>query len=302
MQAFDAAANGVQLAGTSLTYSHTCSGSQRKLYVGVSLDNDGTDKVSSVTYNGITMILTKKISANAETCYLFELNNPPTGANNIVITTSTTQDIRSCSSSYTGVAQTTSDNSTTNTGASVSTLLTTLTTYNDNCWMVSYCQNTAGVAPTGGANTTVRASSTSSAIGDSNGVITPPGNFSMTWNCSAGHGLNVVQASFAPFIIYAAWVMQPISQPYFPSLDLNQYIIKPTDPGTYFKTPPPPIAIASWIMNPISQPYFPPLPLNIFLLGPVNIGTYFKSLGWYKIRKKSDIWSKIIKPKITSDF
>ncbi len=54
MVTFDAASSGSVFAGTTITFSHTCSGSDRVLNVGASNNNPGT-AVTGVTYNGVAL-------------------------------------------------------------------------------------------------------------------------------------------------------------------------------------------------------------------------------------------------------
>ena len=98
--AFDAAATGVQTFGTGLTYSHTCTGTDRALFVMVA----ASQTVSSVTYGGVAMTL---ISGSGTGLVLAGLLNAASGANDIVITTAAPDPINAASASYTGVDQAT---------------------------------------------------------------------------------------------------------------------------------------------------------------------------------------------------
>lgn len=107
--AFDAAASG-NATGTSLAYSHTVSGSDRVLIVGVTLYSNSTQTVSTVTYNGVSMTLIPSCTAEANDLRVEQwyLVAPATGANNVVVTpTATTPAISSVAASFTGVDQST---------------------------------------------------------------------------------------------------------------------------------------------------------------------------------------------------
>ncbi len=199
--AFDSSSNGAALPGSSLTYSHTCSGANRILFVGVDVFNPNTDDVTSVTYGGLAMTQIIKTNISVQRDYLYYLVNPPTGANNIVITKSTSVSIRSCSASYTGVKQSSQpDASASNTAASPVTSITkAITTIADNCWVVSFVFNDANVS-TAGTGTTKRDSAASfHAIGDSNSAKTPAGSYSMQWTNGTAN-FSMVMASFSPHV------------------------------------------------------------------------------------------------------
>ena len=193
---FDTSANGTQASGTSLTYSHTNAGNI--LWVGVALES-ATDVLTGVTYNSVSMTQATKEIANSEATYLFYLVAPSQGVNNVVISWTGTLVCRSASASYTNAVQTGQPDATgIKTVGAVGSSTLAVTTVANNCWMVSFVQNSAGTEPTAGTGTTRRNSTgAGNAIGDSNGAINPNGSYSMSWSFASG-GLNTVQASFAP--------------------------------------------------------------------------------------------------------
>ena len=93
------------VAANSLTYSHTCTGSNGLLLVHATTNT--TDDVTGITYAGAAMTQVTKIQTpSGRWNYLFYKLGPATGANNVVISTSDTPDlILSYSASYTGVSQ-----------------------------------------------------------------------------------------------------------------------------------------------------------------------------------------------------
>ena len=91
--------------GTSHTYSHTCTGSNLILFVGVST-NSSSDLITGVTYNSVAMTLVdKQAGTSTNYSYLFYLINPATGANNVVVSASSSTTIYSGAVSYTGAKQ-----------------------------------------------------------------------------------------------------------------------------------------------------------------------------------------------------
>ena len=140
--AFDAKSSGSGSNVTSVTVSHTVSGSNTILFVSVGTkDGGGGAAVSGVTYNGVAM--TNITTQNISSAYyqdLWYLINPSTGTNNIVASfggVSADQAVVSAAS-YTGVLQisplTTAN---TNQNSSANSLSSTVTTSVDNSFVVS---------------------------------------------------------------------------------------------------------------------------------------------------------------------
>jgi hypothetical protein len=107
--AFDAATNGGHATGTSLTFSHTCTGANLILFIGIFGDAGG-DKVTGVTYNGVAMTLVKKIlggtGGSSRDCYVYLLVGPAVGAHNVVVSASSSITMGAVSASYSGAKQT----------------------------------------------------------------------------------------------------------------------------------------------------------------------------------------------------
>jgi hypothetical protein len=107
--AYDAATGGQTAGGvSSLTFSHTTSGSNRALFVGVAGEWFGTT-LTGITYSAISM--TSLWNAFWDTFYAhagFRLAGPASGANNVVVSFGAAADvIRVTAVSLTGVDQTT---------------------------------------------------------------------------------------------------------------------------------------------------------------------------------------------------
>jgi hypothetical protein len=189
--AFVGAADGGDVVSASgMTYSYVCgSGSNRLLVVNATGDVT-SDIVTGVTYGGVSMSLVGKHYGGGggdRWQYMFELLNPASGANNIVISASGTCDrIMSVAADYSGAKQSGQpDASITNGSAGGSgTLTTSVTTVADGDWVV-LCETGFNVdqSPPGvGAGSTLRVTGSfgSLAIFDSNGPVTPAGSYSMT--------------------------------------------------------------------------------------------------------------------------
>lgn len=202
MIAFDAATPGLDGAATSLTWSHTCStGANRILFVGAF--GNTTDVVTGCTYGGVAMTLIGKIQVPADRwLYLWCLVAPATGANNVVVSASSSVLISAASSSYTGASQTGQpDASTTNSATTGTSLATSVTTVADQCWTFLVFRSRGASAPTAGAGTTVRAAGQLAdglLIGDSNGIVSPPASHSMTGQDVNSSDMAAIMASFSP--------------------------------------------------------------------------------------------------------
>ena len=100
--AFDASSAGTSVTSTTQTLAHTCSGVNRILFVNTGITS--ADTIPGITYNGVA--LTKIASViNGRYFSLWYLIAPATGANNIVVTSSVSDILRSCAVSYTGAKQ-----------------------------------------------------------------------------------------------------------------------------------------------------------------------------------------------------
>ncbi len=179
--AFDAATNGGNTSGTSLTYAHIVTGSNPILTVGV-VGGIGTDVVTGVTYNGVAMALVRKIvggtGGSVRDIYLFNLTGAILGTHNVVVSASGVTFIASSAASYSGAAQSGQPNASAQgvIGSNVSAAISVTSTV-DNCWIVGFLKQDNVEAPVAGAGTTVRASGSLGGYGsaDSNGPIHPAG-------------------------------------------------------------------------------------------------------------------------------
>ena len=178
----------------TLTWAHTCTGSNRALVVSIVI-GDGT--CTGVTYNGVAMTLVQ--SQNAYTSwyqYQFYLNAPASGTHNIVASFAAGSYEAGYAVSYTGVNQvSTVDNKSQTTGSSASAS-NSLTPITASSWIVGhFFLNSAMISPT---NITVRVNGSSGYLwnlGDSNTPVT--GSYTMTETLST-NTWGVQMLSLAP--------------------------------------------------------------------------------------------------------
>lgn len=211
--ALDATTDGNFVSGTSRTFSHTCTGSDRILFVEAVI-NTSTDLVTGVTYNGVSMTRIQTVSPTANRrLYLYYLIAPATGANNVVITTSSSTAIGGNAASYTGVAQsgTIIDVSTTITDTT-SPVATSLTTTIDNTWTILCTTVDTTSAFSASTGSTFRVKNTTYAdvsIFDSGGAITPAGSTTMTVTVASITTAGTIMAAFAPVSGGGGGVVKP---------------------------------------------------------------------------------------------
>ncbi len=98
------------ISGTTLTFNHTCTGSNLVLIVTGGMQLPGTTTITGVTYNGVAMTSMWGLKDSGGLGYNFGyiLVNPATGTNSVVVTLSATNgDFFAGGISLTGVDQTT---------------------------------------------------------------------------------------------------------------------------------------------------------------------------------------------------
>lgn len=203
--AFDAATDlGSTLSGDTLTTAHTCTGTDRILFVGT-VGKVNQDTISGVTYNGVAMtkITTAQYAARRYST-LWYLINPASGSNNVVITSSETNVIQGLAASYTGAKQSGQPDAQNTGTALASSIAVAVTSVADNCWHIMYVGNASGGSvSSAGSGTTQRVVGTTffpgNAILDSNSAKTPAGSYTLNNNqTDSGSELAAVAVSFAP--------------------------------------------------------------------------------------------------------
>lgn len=204
MISFDASTNGGSTTGTSLSFSHTCSGNNRVLFVATVTDTaNNTDYITGVTYNGVAMSQVGTFSSpGLGGVELYILVNPASGVNTVTVSLSSSVTIYAVASSYTGALQSGQPDATNQTATDPTTTLSVNTsTVADNCWIISCAGRKAGSTAniTAGTGVTSRQINSFVAIGDSNGPKTPAGTYSSAWDMDASTGISVITASVSPF-------------------------------------------------------------------------------------------------------
>lgn len=197
---FDAASTISFVAATSASTTHTCTGTNRILFINA-WQIGPVEIVTSVTYNGVGLTKVAFVANTDRGAGLWCLVNPATGANTLTINASLSSGIQGAAASYTGAKQTgVPDSSNTRASASGSPATVSTTTVADNSWLVAAFVNDTGNI-SAGTSTTIRApgGSTTFGIYDSNAAKTPAGSFALATTNGGGNTAAVI-ASFAPVV------------------------------------------------------------------------------------------------------
>lgn len=197
---FDAATDGGDNGGSTntRTYNHTVgSGANRLLIINL-VGDSSTDDITSVTYNGVSCTLVAKIQGTRWS-YMYYLLNPASGTNAVSITSTGTHYLISDAASYAGVKQSAQPDASTTHQSGSSPQTTSLTTVNNNSWIIACGWAYTSVAA--GAGTISRVidghfSATGIFESSSNPVAPGVHNTVITWN-QTDLG-SVVVVSFQP--------------------------------------------------------------------------------------------------------
>jgi hypothetical protein len=187
---------GINPPGVALTWSHTCTGTNLLLVVGVNCTvNPDTGLSTTATYNAVSMTSLGVVHSGGSTSgyvQFFYLINPASGANNVVVTaagsTGGSVDYGGGSISFTGVHQTTplgSPFTNTANGTSVSVNVTGTTA--GNMVVDTACAGTSMTSVGGSQTQRVHANTGSGAAANQLGMSTAAagGTVTMTWNGGA---------------------------------------------------------------------------------------------------------------------
>jgi hypothetical protein len=185
-------------SASTLTVSHTCSGSNRCLIVAVYSKDSLTD-ITGVTHDGTAMTKIDVVGQSTvatPTIFisLWYLANPSTGAKNIVASRTTTGTHFSLNAvSYTGVAQTGNPEANNkNASDSTTSLSLTVTTLTAGAWLVAGAGGQRAVSA--GTGTTMRSDGTASldiglSMFDSDGGLSPTGSKSLVVTMSENNAV-----------------------------------------------------------------------------------------------------------------
>jgi len=154
--AFDAASSGVDATEvTAKSWSHTCTGDDLMLIVGMAFRHASTAPTSiAVTYNGVSMTeITTLNHLTYATCSMFYLANPATGANTIAATWTNVNAFAGGGISFTGAGDTPGTEASTASSSGASTIDVSSATDEMVVDAIAYAGSTT---PTVGADQTTR--------------------------------------------------------------------------------------------------------------------------------------------------
>jgi len=174
---FDVASSSFSASASSLTYSHTSTGSNLMLVTGGGERNAGTTN----TYNAVSCTALTSRTNGAANARQWYLSGPATGANNVVTTFGTSAYSTSITTTFTGVDSTIgTEAGGTGSSTSVSTVVTSAT----NELVVDYVSHGVATSMTIGAGQTLRGSQVINA--NTQAVSTEPGAASVTMSWTTG--------------------------------------------------------------------------------------------------------------------
>lgn len=191
--AFDAQSASAFSGAPTVTWSHTCTGSNLVLRVGIYAT---IDNCSGVTYNGVAMTLVTKLNVTGtQYIYVFYLINPATGAHNCVASVSSGNiDGYGAGTSYTGARQSSQPEAfNTNVSASTTSFTTNVTTVTANAWVTGWGY---GQTASAGASTTFRSQPVAQVLFmmDRNAAVTPAGSYGLNFTQAANFAGAIVES------------------------------------------------------------------------------------------------------------
>lgn len=196
--AFDNATASSAVTTATLTFSHTTSGTNLILWVGIYSSVD-TDIITGVTYSGTAMARALSVpqTGNAR-IYLYYLASPASGANNVVVSQSSSATIQAVACSYSGAKQSgIPDASNTAQDIVGSNATVSVTTVANSDWLVGVCWTNR--TNSNGSGTIIRGGLTSQfSMFDSNGPESPAGSYSQNVTMSSSSTFSIGVAAFAP--------------------------------------------------------------------------------------------------------
>ena len=223
----DATSSGAATA-TSLTVAHTCSGSNRILFVNVVTIDGTTDHVTGVTYNGVAMTRQSTLAiGTVARSYMYYLLAPATGANNVVISVGASVSIQSDNVSYNGVSQSGfPDASSATTASAATTYSNTLTTIADNAVHVAYIRvdDHSITLDSGGALVLARGAGGEGIYESSPLAITPAASHSIAFSTTPAQNWAGIGVSIAPTTELTISVSDAITITESVTMEVNSFI------------------------------------------------------------------------------
>lgn len=204
---FDASSGAVSngfSAGTTLSWSHTTSGTNRLLVISAMAWQDvaGTGTVSGVTYNGAALTKANATTGGAMRAEVWYIKNPTIGTNTVVVTYTGNTDARKASGvSFTNADQTSPLDASNVASGTSSPITLNLTTTTDNATIVDAATNFTTTALTIGAGqVSVRNDVTGSTgfAASYKGPASPATSYPMSWTKAGTDDWAIVAASFKP--------------------------------------------------------------------------------------------------------
>lgn len=192
----------------SYSWSHTCTGANLILIVGVAIVDTGAHTVSGVTYNGVA--LTQKVrtaGANSNATEIWYLVAPATGANTIAVTLTgaPVQNSMAGAISLTGANQAAPEASNGASGGAPNPTMS-ITTVADNAWVVDAVSDNNAVTLLAGSGQTrfwLINGNNRTGAGSYEGPKTPAGAVTMDYT-AGGSAWTMSAVSIAPATATAA--------------------------------------------------------------------------------------------------
>lgn len=176
---YDSSSGGTVNPSTSLTFTHTVTGSNTVLICSLLSNNT----VTGITFNGDALTQIKKLFDNSTWYnYLYGMIDPDAGAHNVVVSNSQSTVIFASCASYAGVDTATfPDSSNSSVGGTGGFVTTYTTTTVANGWLVTGIAGEDGGVTAGTSTTSRDIRSAQEGIGDSNGSVGSAGSHNLTW-------------------------------------------------------------------------------------------------------------------------
>lgn len=198
---FDAASNyDGQIFASSFSWSHTCSGNDRCLVVGVSIRGSTNGIVSSITYNGVslTKIAHAEYSDTANRIELWYLLNPATGSNTIEVTLTGSAYVTGGAISLNNVEALGSYNSAADGNTDTPTV--DVANCSEGCMVVDAVGENDDTALSVGSGQTERYKALNAQISIGGSTEAGTGTVTMSWSLAASEYWAIVAAEFEPVV------------------------------------------------------------------------------------------------------